>query len=55
MLAITRKAGEKVRIGPDIEVTVTRVRDGQVRLAIQAPPEVLIARTELLARREPAK
>lgn len=56
MLAITRRKGEKVQIGPDIEVMVTFVRDGQVRLAIKAPPEVLIARTELLAKpKEAAK
>ena len=55
MLVITRRAGEKVQIGRDIEVMVTRLRDGQVRLAIKAPPEVLIARTELLKRKEAAK
>lgn len=48
MLSITRKVGEKVQIGRDIEVMVTFVRDGQVRLSIKAPPEVLIAREELL-------
>lgn len=48
MLVITRRPGEKIQIGRDIEVMVSRIRDGQVRLSIQAPPEVLIARTELL-------
>jgi carbon storage regulator len=48
MLVITRRRGQKVQIGRDIEVMVTRVFDGQVRLAIKAPPEVLIAREELL-------
>ena len=48
MLVITRRVGEKVRIGRDIEVMVSYVRDGRVRLAIKAPPEVLVARTELL-------
>jgi carbon storage regulator len=48
MLVITRRRGQKVQIGRDIEVMVTKVFDGQVRLAIKAPPEVLIAREELL-------
>ena len=56
MLVITRRPGEKVQIGRDIEVMVSRIRDGQVRLSIQAPPEVLIARSELLAKpKEAAK
>jgi carbon storage regulator len=48
MLVITRRRGEKLQIGRDIEVMVTKIFDGQVRLAIKAPPEVLIAREELL-------
>lgn len=48
MLVITRRVGERIKIGRDIEVMVTRIRDGQARLSISAPPEVLIARCELL-------
>jgi carbon storage regulator len=48
MLVITRRVGEKIRIGPEIEVMVTKIESGQVRIAIKAPPEVLIARMELL-------
>lgn len=56
MLVITRRPGEKIQIGRDIEVMVTRIQDGQARLSIKAPPEVLIAREELLRkRREAAK
>jgi len=47
VLVITRKRGEKVQIGPDIEVMVTKVSDGQVRLAIKAPETTKIVRTEL--------
>ena len=50
MLVITRRVGEKIQIGRDIEVMVTRIRDGQARLSIKAPPEVLIARNELIER-----
>lgn len=55
MLVITRRRGEKVQIGPDIEVMVTRVADGAVRLAIKAPQDVKVVRTELLAGKEVAK
>jgi carbon storage regulator len=52
MLVITRRRGEKVRIGPDIEVMVTRIVDGNVRLAIKAPPNVAIVRNELQPKEE---
>jgi carbon storage regulator len=48
MLVITRRVGEKIRIGPEIEVMVTKIESGQVRIAIKAPTEVPIARMELL-------
>jgi carbon storage regulator len=49
MLVLTRKRGERIKIGDDIEVIVTRVVDGAVRLAVVAPPQTKIVRTELLA------
>ena len=55
MLVITRRRGEKVQIGPDIEVMVTYVREGAVRLAIKAPHDVKVVRTELLAVKEMQK
>jgi carbon storage regulator len=48
MLVLTRKRGERIRIGDDIEIVVTKVFDGSVRLAIKAPPDTEIMRTELL-------
>ncbi len=47
MLVIGRKAGEALRIGPDITITVREVRGKQVKLLISAPPSVAVARTEL--------
>lgn len=47
MLVITRKKGESLLIGDDIEITVTKVEDGSVKLAIKAPKEVNILRKEL--------
>jgi carbon storage regulator len=50
MLVLTRRRGERILIGNDIEVVITRVTDGQVRLAIQAPKELSIVRKELLGK-----
>ena len=50
MLIITRKRDQKIKIGDDVWVTVTRVRNGQVALGIEAPPNTNVVRAELLGR-----
>jgi carbon storage regulator len=50
MLVLSRKRGERIVIGQDIEVTILEVCGGRVRLGIQAPMEVSIQREELLKR-----
>lgn len=47
MLVITRKKGESLLIGDDIEITVIKLEDGSVKLGVQAPREVSILRKEL--------
>lgn len=47
MLVITRKKGESILIGDDIEITVAKIEDGSVKLAIKAPKEKTILRKEL--------
>lgn len=47
MLKFTRKAGQAIRIGDDIVVTVQQVRGRQVRVSIEAPREVPVFREEL--------
>ncbi len=47
MLVISRKKGESLFIGEDIEITVVRVDDGSVKLSISAPKNVTILRKEL--------
>lgn len=47
MLIFTRKAGQSVRIGDGITVTIKEVRGRQVRLQIEAPREVSIFREEV--------
>lgn len=48
MLVLTRRVGEEVQIADNIRVTVVAVRGNQVRLGFTAPPDVAVARTELL-------
>jgi carbon storage regulator len=56
MLILTRRIGESIHIGNGVTVTVTAVNGAQVRIGIEAPPDVPIVREELLARpaRDPA-
>lgn len=47
MLVLSRKAGQRIQIGPDIAVTVVKLNSGGVRLGIEAPPELAVVRGEL--------
>lgn len=50
MLILTRRKGEKIKIGDDIEITITSVEGNSVRIGVDAPKNVEILRTELLER-----
>ena len=47
MLVLSRKVGERIRIGDGVVVTVVRVTGGGVRLGIEAPAEMPVVREEL--------
>jgi len=47
MLVLSRKPGEALRIGDEVEITVVEVKGDMVRLGIQAPREVQVWRKEL--------
>ena len=47
MLVLSRKIGERIRIGNDIVITVTDVAGSRVRLGIDAPRDQIIRREEL--------
>jgi carbon storage regulator len=49
MLVLTRKQGEKIRIGEDVVITVVRTKGKTVRLGIQAPAHVPVLRGEIAA------
>ncbi len=47
MLIITRKLGEGISIGDNVELLINEIGDGKVKIAIEAPKEVKILRKEL--------
>lgn len=47
MLALSRKPGESVIIGNNIEITILEVKGEQVKVGIKAPESVAIYRKEL--------
>jgi carbon storage regulator len=47
MLVLCRKAGETIHIGADIRIRVVTVQGNRVRIAVEAPEEVLVLRGEL--------
>jgi carbon storage regulator len=47
MLVLTRKLGEVIRIGTGVTVRVLEVKGNQVRLGLEAPPDVKILREEI--------
>jgi carbon storage regulator len=49
VLVLTRRPGESVCVGDDIEVDILEVRPGVVRLGIRAPRDVRVLRAELVA------
>jgi carbon storage regulator len=49
MLVLTRKTGEAIQIGDDIEITVLSVKGDQIKLGINAPKNIEIHRKEIYA------
>jgi carbon storage regulator len=47
MLILSRKTDEVVMIGDEIRLVIVDIRDGRVRLGIDAPPEVPVHRLEI--------
>jgi carbon storage regulator len=47
MLVLTRKTGEAIQIGDDIEITVLSVKGDQIKLGINAPKNIEIHRKEI--------
>jgi carbon storage regulator len=51
MLILTRRTNESIRIGSRIRITVLGFKGSQVRIGIEAPPEVTVDREEIWDRK----
>ena len=47
MLVLTRKTGEAIQIGDDIEITIVSIKGDQIKLGINAPKNIEIHRKEI--------
>lgn len=52
MLVLTRRAGESLLIGDDIELTVVEIQGDKIKIGIKAPKTVSIVRKELVTEAE---
>ena len=50
MLILTRRVGEKLVIGENVVFTVLGVKGNQIRIGIEAPPEIQVHREEIFKR-----
>ncbi|GFR36139.1 carbon storage regulator [Thermobrachium celere] len=48
MLILTRKQGEKIKIGENIEITILDISQGNIKIGIEAPKNIKVIRSELL-------
>ncbi|AEM78026.1 carbon storage regulator CsrA [Thermoanaerobacter wiegelii] len=48
MLILTRKVGQAIIIGEDIEIKILEIDDGQIKLGITAPKNISVLRKELI-------
>ena len=51
MMILTRRTGETLHIGADIQITVLGSKGNQVRLGIKAPRNVPVDRSEIAERK----
>jgi carbon storage regulator len=47
LLILTRKVGESVAIGDDIQISVVEIKGTQVKLGIRAPRDITVHREEI--------
>ena len=50
MLILTRRVGETIMVGDEVQVTVLRVKGNQIRIGVDAPKEVAVHREEIYNR-----
>ena len=50
MLILTRRVGESLMIGDEVNVTVLGIKGNQVRIGVNAPKDVAVHREEISQR-----
>lgn len=55
MLILTRRIGESIIVDGDIKVTILGVKNGQVKIGVDAPKEVPVNREEIQKRIDAAE
>jgi carbon storage regulator len=48
MLVLSRKLGQRVKVGPDVRVTIVKIDRNSVRIGIEAPDDVTVYREEIV-------
>lgn len=49
-LVLSRKIGDSIMVGDEIEITILEIRSGQVKLGILAPGDIPVHRLEVWRR-----
>lgn len=55
MLILTRKMGETLLVGDNVEITVLNIRGNQVKLGVKAPQDISVHRQEIYERIQSAQ
>jgi len=48
MLILTRKVGQAIIIGENVEIKILEIVDGQIKLGVTAPKNISVLRKELI-------